>query len=361
MSNEELRKELAQDINTVVVYIGEKATATFTDKVENDALRAWIDANGYPLVETLTLNQEFIQRTARKERPLLIAFREATETSTMESQLEFIESLAKTPNEWNVHFLEASTKDYPGLAGQWGASETKFPAFVLVKFPGNAAPIIKAFDEDVEYTNENIFKWLETCITSENCPYNIKSQPIVENEEGFVKTAVGKNLKSIIFDETKDVMIELYSPDCPHCVMLAPIWESLGEAFSKVDSVVIAKVDAVANTIPEEIPLSGYPTILFFKAGKDKDPIHFDDKRELDALTKFIIDNAGIPVDKNLLVEVTPKPAENQNEGVNIQIEEDVAPSDDVKLAVEEEIKTDVEPHEGIVPPTEEVHVKDEL
>jgi protein disulfide-isomerase A1 len=43
-------------------------------------------------------------------------------------------------------------------------------------------------------------------------------------------------------DTTQDVFLEYYAPWCGWCKKIAPMWESLGEAFEEIDSVTIAKV-----------------------------------------------------------------------------------------------------------------------
>jgi protein disulfide-isomerase A1 len=43
----------------------------------------------------------------------------------------------------------------------------------------------------------------------------------------------------------------------------------------QVDSVVIAKMDGTENEHPD-VEVKGFPTIIFFPAGKDAKPITFD-------------------------------------------------------------------------------------
>jgi protein disulfide isomerase len=78
---------------------------------------------------------------------------------------------------------------------------------------------------------------------------NLKSEEIPADNSGPVKVLVGKNFNSIVLDETKDVLVEFYAPWCGHCKSLAPIYDELGELFSSVKSVVIAKIDATANEV----------------------------------------------------------------------------------------------------------------
>lgn len=48
---------------------------------------------------------------------------------------------------------------------------------------------------------------------------------------------VGKTVDSIVFDETKDVLLEVYAPWCGHCKALDPVYKKLAKRFKKVRGV----------------------------------------------------------------------------------------------------------------------------
>jgi protein disulfide isomerase len=108
---------------------------------------------------------------------------------------------------------------------------------------------------------------------------------------------VGKNFADIVMDEEKDVFVEFYAPWCGHCKKLAPIWDQLGEKFANVPSVTIAKADATANAFPDTIEVRGYPTLLFFPAGS-KTPVTYNEDRNLEKMTEFVLKTAAKPIDQ---------------------------------------------------------------
>lgn len=45
---------------------------------------------------------------------------------------------------------------------------------------------------------------------------------------------MGKTVESVVLDETKDVLLEVYAPWCGHCKKLEPIYKKLAKRFKKV-------------------------------------------------------------------------------------------------------------------------------
>jgi protein disulfide-isomerase A1 len=123
-----------------------------------------------------------------------------------------------------------------------------------------------------------------------------KSEPIPETaEDGGVTVVVGKNFDSVVLDDSKDVLLEVYAPWCGHCKALAPTWEKLAKRFRSVDSVVIAKMDGTANE-HEKVNVRGFPTLLFFPAGAKGSPLSVETSdRTVKAFTEYIKEKAKIP------------------------------------------------------------------
>ena len=61
--------------------------------------------------------------------------------------------------------------------------------------------------------------------------------------------------------------------------------------------VTIAKVDATANDVPDEI--QGFPTIKMYASGKKDSPIEYKGDRSIEDLAKFVAENGKYAIDVN--------------------------------------------------------------
>jgi len=67
--------------------------------------------------------------------------------------------------------------------------------------------------------------------------------------------------------KSRPVVVEFYSPSCPHCHRFVPIYEQLAMDYASVP-VLIAKVDGTRySKLTSQYQVSGYPAFRFFPAG----------------------------------------------------------------------------------------------
>jgi len=231
-------------------------------------------------------------------RPLAYIFAETPEERAELSEL--LRPLAEK-HRGAVSFATIDAKAFGAHAGNLHLKPDAFPAFAIqetvknLKFP---------FDQEKKITAEDIGTFVDSFVAGTLDP-SIKSEPIPESQEGPVHIIVAHNYKDIVMDDDKDVLVEFYAPWCGHCKALAPKYEELASLyfnspdFSK--KVIIAKVDATANDVPDEI--QGFPTIKLFPANAKDSPITYSGSRTIEDLAKFVAENGS-----NKIEVVIPDP-----------------------------------------------------
>lgn len=118
----------------------------------------------------------------------------------------------------------------------------------------------------------------------------IKSQPVPKNNKGPVKVVVGKTFDDIVMDAKKDVLIEFYAPWCGHCKKMEPDYVALGKKYKGEKNLVIAKMDATANDVPNDnYKVEGFPTIYLAPSDSKQSPVKFEGgDRTVEGLSSFL-------------------------------------------------------------------------
>merc|ERR1719481_1943752 len=125
-------------------------------------------------------------------------------------------------------------------------------------------PVVCAFDKSkmkykmTEEFSMDTFEQLIRDVLAGKVEAHMKSEDVPEDNDtpGKVKVVVAKNFDSIVYDPTKDVLIEFYAPWCGHCKSLAPKYDELAEKLAE-EAVEIVKMDATANDVPSDFDVKG--------------------------------------------------------------------------------------------------------
>lgn len=261
---------------------------TFDATFEKAAIEAFVKVAATPLIGEVGPDTYASYMAANL--PLAYIFSE-----TAEEREELAKEL-KTVAEKHKGAINFATIDAKAF-GQHGANLNlevgKWPAFAIQKTDKNEK---YPLDQDKKITKDEISKFVDDFVAGKIKP-SIKSEPLPESQDGPVTVLVAHNYQELVIDNDKDVLVEFYAPWCGHCKALAPKYEELGALYAGefADKVTIAKVDATANDVPEEI--QGFPTIKLYVAGKKDAPVDYSGSRTVEDLANFIKENGSHKVD----------------------------------------------------------------
>nr|QKY15211.1 protein disulfide isomerase 1 (PDI1) [Polytomella parva] len=278
-------------ISIIKNFPGEsREVVSFAEKdLDEEILQAFVDREKLPLtIEFNQKNGDKIFNSGIKKQvilwaspsdlafdsPVYQAFRAVAKT--LKGKVVFV----TTDNEGSG---ASAVGGYFGLAGQPGPKVVGFEMEANKKFN---------MPSGSQFSQDSVAAFAMSILEG-TAEVEYKSAPIPSSpKDGHVTIVVGKNFDEIVKDSSKDVLLEVYAPWCTHCKKLEPSYKKLAKRFASIDSVVIAKMDGTENEHPD-VEVKGFPTILLFPAGQNKQPIAFSGgERNIASLTKFIKQNA---------------------------------------------------------------------
>ena len=218
--------------------------------------------------------------------PLGYVFVEAAEMRALIS--ETVEPLAKKFKD-RIQFGIVDVKIFDSLADDLHLKLDEWPAFAIrepvrnQRFPLNQRQQLSKHELD---------SFVQDFLDGKLMP-TIKSEPVPETQEGPVTVVVGYSFEDLVINNEKDVLLEYYTQSCGPCKALAPTFEKLARLYSSSstssDRVTIAKIDAEANDVPDNI--RGFPTLKLFPAGSKESPVLYTGSRTIEDMANFVRDN----------------------------------------------------------------------
>jgi len=119
-------------------------------------------------------------------------------------------------------------------------------------------------------------------VFAEQKKFNYTSEVVTLNSSNFKDTV----------ENAPQVIVKYFSPSCPHCIDLAPIYKDAAkDVREKNVRVIVAELDCNENQeICQKEGITRYPTLKFYKEGQYKG--EFVEKRTVENISNFIIEKS---------------------------------------------------------------------
>lgn len=197
-------------------------------------------------------------------------------TTDFDSYKSKYEQVAAEYKSKGISFLLGDLDASQGALQYFGLKEDQVPVIIVQTNEGQ-----KYVKDKVEA--DQLAAWIKDYNDGKVSAYR-KSEPIPESNNEPVKVVVADTLQEMVFNSGKNVLLEFYAPWCGHCQKLAPILDEVAVSFENDKDIVIAKLDATANDLPNDtFEVKGYPT-LYFRSSSGKITSYEGDRTKEDII-----------------------------------------------------------------------------
>ena len=241
----------------------------------------FINQNALPKV--MVFNDKSVQYIFQKKHPALILF-ENNNTDNWNYYGNIMTKVSQTIK-GKMPLVMTDIKDgiSSRLAEYVGITEKDLPLISILDTRSD----FKKYNMKKEINYDNIIQFIKDW-EQNKLKRTLKSEKEPKNNDGIVHVVVGITFEKEVINNNKDVMIIFYAPWCNHCKEFMPKYEQAAKILKGNDKLILAKIDGSANEV-ENIPIAGFPTILFFPGNKKNEkPIQYKGQRNTEELIKFI-------------------------------------------------------------------------
>lgn len=285
-SDDAIYKELGANKDGVMLFKKfDEGKNTLDKEVTSENIQTFVQLNSLPLVVEFTHEsaQNVFSGQIRQHNLLFLSKKSADFKEVLEN---FREAAAAFRHQVLFVTIDVDDEDHERILEFFGLKKDQVPALRFIKLEGD----MTRFKPETDSLKSEDIKTFVQGVLDGTIKQSLLSQDLPDDwDKHPVKVVVQKNFDEVVFDKTKDVLVEFYAPWCGHCKQLAPIYDELAEKYKDRKDVLIVKMDATANEL-EHTKVDSFPTIKLYKKETNA-VVQYNGERTLEGLSKFIDTN----------------------------------------------------------------------
>jgi protein disulfide-isomerase A1 len=245
-----------------------------------DSFKSFLETKTKPMI--MSFNEKCAQHIFGKSVPGLFLYYDKT-SSNAEALLSILREVAPLVKDKIQVIATGITEGLEQrLAEYVGVKDSDLPSVRIA----DTRSELKKYNMSGEISTDNILNFVKDWEAG-RLKVTLKSEPVPTSQPDAVFTLVGTTFESVVFDQSKDVLVEFYAPWCGHCKKIAPIYEEVAQKLKHNTNLVIAKMDSTANET-EHVSIQGFPTIKFWPAGNKSKALDFEGDRTVEGFIEFL-------------------------------------------------------------------------
>lgn len=272
----------------------EEKRVDYEDEYTEEAILAFLKSKTIPTL--IQLNQRYMKMIFGDRKDALILVHSIGEINER-AVVAMREAAEVLKDKILVAYVNNSIEIGQKVATYYHVVKDEIPMVGIIHFDEKVPE--KYILRDKRITKESILEFYND-FQARKLKKEPKSAEHPDRNDDFLKVAVGITFKDLVYDDTKDVLLFVYGPNCEACRELLDNWvKPLAKKVYPVPDMRIIKLDASQNEMP--IIVEKIPAFIYFPKKNKEHPHRYTGPLIVEEVKKWFRNVATtLPKDQEL-------------------------------------------------------------
>lgn len=253
----------------------------YEDEYSEEALLAFLKSKTIPTV--IQLNQRYMKMIFGDRRDAILLVHNLGEINER-ALVAVREAAAVLKDKILVAVVNTSIEIGQKISTYYHVVKDEIPMLGMIHFEDKAPE--KYILRGERITKDSILRFYED-VKARKLKKEPRTAEHPDRNDDFLKVAVGITFKDLVFDDTKDVLVYVYGPNCDPCrEILENLIRPMAKKVYPVENLRVVKIDASQNDLP--VIVEKIPAIIYFPRNNKDHPHRYTGPLIVEEVKKWI-------------------------------------------------------------------------